>query len=421
MTGNEHPPLYPFQQKALDDLCRPDGAKRTIIGTGCGTSAVSLLWAKHTNKPNVLVVTTASKRDSQDYVNDAITWCGKEWLDSRKHYEVISWAGLSKWWKERRDKASFDISEWCFIYDEIASAKSGVSSQRGRAFLQIASQTGCWTGYTATPGDRWIDFQAYFVATHKVKNKSDFIRDFCKVQTFKGFPEIVGYENEDTMRAWWDEISTRPDTSQMLKELPPETHKIVPLPKPKGYDKFMEERISPYTKEFVDTTMGVCATARRMCFSKEKKQWITDFLENLGRPCVFFVNFIDEEQEMEALAKKLKLKVWRIDGSHHDIPTKDTIGKTDIIVANYGAGAEGLNLQFVHYYVSVSYNYSYTKSVQSRGRIRRIGQDNAQFYYYLETKGTIEQAVKKCLKQKSDFSAEVWAAEELDMPPSGEV
>ena len=32
-------------------------------------------------------------------------------------------------------------------------------------------------------------------------------------------------------------------------------------------------------------------------------------------------------------------------------------------------------------------------------------------YYYLLTDGTIEQAILKCLKNKSEFSEDVWAAE----------
>ena len=104
-------------------------------------------------------------------------------------------------------------------------------------------------------------------------------------------------------------------------------------------------------------------------------------------------------------------KVWRIDGSHHEIPTAETIGKYDVVVAHYLSGGEALNLQFMNYWCSVSPNYSLTTSVQARGRIKRIGQRLPMFFYYLKSKGTIEDDIYRCLKRKQDFSERTWLAD----------
>ena len=69
-----------------------------------------------------------------------------------------------------------------------------------------------------------------------------------------------------------------------------------------------------------------------------------------------------------------------------------------------------MNLQFMHYWCAVSPNYSFSKSVQARGRIKRIGQKKPMFFYYLKAEGTIEDDIYECLKNKSDFSEKVWCA-----------
>jgi SNF2 family DNA or RNA helicase len=78
------------------------------------------------------------------------------------------------------------------------------------------------------------------------------------------------------------------------------------------------------------------------------------------------------------------------------------------VVAHYASGGEALNLQFMHYWCSISPNYSYSTSLQARGRIKRIGQTKPMFFYYLKAVGTIEDDIYACLKGKSDFSEKNW-------------
>ena len=164
------PELYNYQKQCLADLL---GDKHLcVIGTGLGKAPISVCWAKQvcerTEKSKVLVITTASKRSANDYLTEAGTWCGRGWRDSLEAYEVISWHGLKKW----VDAHWETLDEWVYIADEAAAIKNGVSSQRRRAFLRIAKQTKDWSGYTATPGDTWIQFYPYFTACNLVRNKT---------------------------------------------------------------------------------------------------------------------------------------------------------------------------------------------------------------------------------------------------------
>lgn len=394
--------LFNFQKTALNDLVH--GKHIVVQATGSGKTAVMMRWLASSYASNVLIVTTPSKRDSGDFIKDADEWNGEMWRIKLTKFEVISWHGLAKWVKAH----AHELYKWTYAFDEIQKAKAGVSSGMGKAFLAITRSTNRWAGFTATPGDNWLHFYPYFTACGLVKNKTAFKRVFAIEQDYKGFPEIIGWQHEDVLKEWWEEISTTPDTSQMFKELPAEIHRVVEFDKPKGYDKLRKTRIDK-NGEFIETTMGLCHALRELSFTKEKQQWIEDFIEGLGTNAVLFYNYIEEGDKLEEIIKKAnkQAKVWRIDGSHHDIPTAETIGKYDIVLCQWQSGSEALNLQFINYWVSVTPTYSYMTSVQARGRIKRIGQKKTMFFMYLKCAG-IESDVYNALKEKRDFSEEVY-------------
>jgi len=405
------PELYDYQKDAVQALL---GGKHFVIAqTGLGKGAMAVVWAKavceRRNKNKVLVVTTASKSRTGDFESDADLWNGEEWRKSLSSLSVISWHKLSAWTKTNR----YFLEQYVVIFDEVAKASAGVSSQMGRAFLEVARKAKDWAGFTATPGDTWIKFYPYFTACGLVACKTAFKAEYVIEQNFKGFPEIVGYRNEDELKEMWKGISTAPDTAKMLAELPEESHFVKTFKTPSTYRKTLKARTTP-DGEFLDTSGALCAELRRQCFTKDKQEWVKDFVENLGTNAVFFYNFIKTGDELEEVITKALpkgAKVWRIDGKRHEIPTEKTIGRYDIVICQWQSGSEALNFQFMNYWVAVELCYSYSTAIQARGRIKRIGQKKHMNYYYLLTERTIEQAILKCLKQKGEFSDEVWLAE----------
>lgn len=234
--------------------------------------------------------------------------------------------------------------------------------------------------------------------------------NYANVQTYKGYPEIIGWRNEDKLERMWESISYAPDTSSIVKELPKETHKTVSFKKPSTYSKTVKTRVS-LDGEFLDTSGALVAELRRQCFTKEKQEWIKDFVSDLESGCVFFYSYTATGDKLEEIITKAlgkDGKVWRIDGKHHDIPTAETIGKKDMVLCQWQSGSEALNLQFLHYWVAVELCYSYSTATQGRGRIKRIGQKMPMSFYYLLTDGTIEQEVLKILKEKGTFAEKEW-------------
>lgn len=400
------------------------GRKHNYLVHNTGKTATSMVWAQakclERGLNKVLVITTASKSKTKDSLGrndfelEADDFCTPSFRQNLGSFETVSWNSLHKWVDEHRRT----IREWVIVADELQRIK-GWTTRMGRAFLKISMETENWVGFTGTPGDYWISYGAYFQACRLVRNKTHFMRQFCIVQTFKGFPEIVGYLNESTLKAWWAEISYAPDTSRIAQELPKATHKVIHFPKPKGYDKVLKMRqklcedgtLSEDYENFLDNPSKTFHYLRQLCFTKEKQQWVADFIEGLGENCIFFYNYTATADTIEKIAKKVLpkgAKVWRIDGSHHQIPTKDTIGKYDIVLSQWQSGSEGLNLYFMRTWVSAELTYSYSVAQQARGRVLRHGQERPVFFYYLQTAHTIEEDIMTCLKGKGEFSEKVW-------------
>lgn len=406
--------LFNFQQNAVAQLL--SGKHFIISSTGSGKTAMAMSWAeqkcKETGKDKVLVVTTASKCKAKtadgcnDFEADARIFCSPSFLKSLSSLSLLSWHKLAQWVNANWGS----LEDYVIIWDEVQKSKSGVSSGMGKAFLKVTKRNPDWAAFTGTPGDTWLSFYPYFTACNLVKNKTSFMNEYANVQTYKGYPEIVGWRNEDRLKQMWASISYAPDTQKVMSELPEQTHKVFTFKKPPVYSKILKTR---YTEdgEFLDTAGAMCAELRRQCFTKDKQEWVKDFIDGVESGCVFFYNFIKTGDMLEEIIQKAlpkDVKIWRIDGKHHDIPTAETIGPKDMVLCQWQSGSEALNLQFLHYWVAVELCYSYSTANQARGRIRRIGQKHPQWYGYLLTENTIEQDILQCLKNKGEFSESVW-------------
>ncbi len=396
--------LYEFQKRALVDILML-GKKFCILPTGAGKTAVMFNWLKYKEPKRVLIVTTASKRDSGDFEKEADIWCGAGWKESLESFEIISWHKLKAW----QEKHAFDSKFYVIAFDEVHYASAGTSSGMGTAFLRVTRNNADWVGFTATPGDTWLKFYPYFVACGLSRNRTSFLKEYAIIQAYKGYPEIIEWRHEATLKAMWRDISTTPDASSVFNELPSEIEKTVHFNKPSGYEKLMRSRISDDGK-YLDSTMALCHALRQKCCTKQKLDWIADLVNGLETNAVFFYNYVYEgDRIVETLKKKIPkdAKIWKIDGENHDMPTKASLGPHDMIVAQYSSGSNSLNLQFVHHWVSFSPNYSYTLNIQAKGRIKRIGQQYTMFFYYFRTDDTIEDAIYDCLFNKKDFSEKV--------------
>lgn len=409
--------LYEYQKECVSQLLA--GKHIIYAGMGLGKNPISMVWAgkkcEETGKSKILVVTTASKARTSDHSDDLISfYYSLPNSLSSLSLSVISWHKLARWVNEHWS----EVEDYVVVLDELQRCGGGISSQMGRAFLKIAKRNPDWAGFTGTPGDTWLKFYPYFTACNLVRNKTSFLAEFANIQTFKGFPEIVGWRNEDKLKSMWANISYAPDTSKALSELPKSVKRPVIFSLPKVYATVLKTRMRAGSDgnnmdDFLDTPGALCAELRRICFTKDKQEWVSDFISGLESGVVVFYNFIATGDKLEEIISKSlpdDTKIWRIDGKHHEIPTAETIGSRDVVLCQWQSGSEALNLQMIHYMLMVELPYSYSTLKQGMGRIRRIGQKNTMFFYTLLCEKGIEQDVKNILQTKGDFASSNWCA-----------
>ena len=83
-----------------------------------------------------------------------------------------------------------------------------------------------------------------------------------------------------------------------------------------------------------------------------------------------------------------------------------------ITFIQYQAGAMGLNLQKSNKIVYFTLPLSSEVFEQSKKRIHRIGQTEPCFYYYLISKGTVEERILKTLKMRKNYTDELFKEED---------
>lgn len=374
--------LRSHQEKALERL---KSGKVLVGGVGSGKSFVGASWAlKQPNSGGIVVITTARKRDSLEWVGEfAMAGSGMEGIT------VDSWNNISKY---------ADARDTVFIFDEQRVVGSGVWV---KSFLKIAKHNK-WILLSATPGDTWLDYVPLFLANGFYKNKTEFYEDHVVWDRFARYPRVkrfVAVHRLEKLRR------------RILVEMPMTRHTVrnrvyVPVRyRVVEYNEIMKKRFDPYKKEPIASAGELCYVLRR-CVNQDRDRLdaVRSILKKRSRIIVFY-NFDYELDALRELSDTCVVKEWN--GHKHE-PVPD--GERWVYLVQYASGAEAWNCTVTDTVVFYSLNYSWKVMEQCEGRIDRMNTPYTNLWYYcLESEAAIDQSIKSSLARKKKFNEKVFA------------
>jgi hypothetical protein len=383
------PDLYPHQKAAIAKM--HDGC---ILwgGVGSGKSRAALYYYALTDAhEDIYVITTAKKRDSLDWEEEAIKFgIGKE--RNATLYGVLhvdSWNNIHKY---------VDVKNAFFIFDEQRLVGKGKWS---KSFLNIA-RNNRWIMLSATPGDTWMDYIPVFIANGFYRNRTEFKREHVIFAPYRNYEVVDRYVNVQRL------VKLR---SQILIRMP-----------------YIKETVRHPLTIWVDhneTDMAAVSNSRWNIFENRPIQDVSELFHVMRKvvnsdpsrlkalwelmeqhpKLIVFYNFDYELALLRTLKETdgdFEFAEWN-GHKHEPIPS----GPKWVYAVQYIAGAEGWNCKETNSMVFWSLTYSYKMWEQAHGRIDRLDTPFKDLYYYtLRSKAAIDWAIWRSLKSKKSFQAE---------------
>ena len=199
--------------------------------------------------------------------------------------------------------------------------------------------------------------------------------------------------------------------TEEVMTLPEQNFIDVFVPKSKSYNRFMEKSIVDVDEKRLvgDTNLTKRLYARQLCgvYSEEKLQAFRDFLQSTNDRVIVFYNFTDEAKKLIPIANEFG-RPWGIINGEQKVYAAYENYEDSITFVQYQAGSMGLNLQKANKILYYSLPERSELFEQSKKRIHRIGQNKPCFYYIFKCKGTIEEDVHEALKQRKDYTDELF-------------
>jgi len=377
-------------------------------GVGSGKTLTSLAWyltsvcnaasfkkggslakKKVKGSPTLYVITTAKKRDSLEWEEEAARLglsTDPACSFTGSSIVVDSWNNIRKY---------SDREHAVFFFDEQRASGSG---RWVKEFLKITRKN-TWLLLSATPGDVWMDYLPVFMAHGFFRTRTEFMEDHVIFDRFAKYPKVKRYIGEAKLQRLRRSI---------LVEMPVERHttrerETVYCDYDRDLYKWVvKNRMDPWTEEPLRDAGGVCRILRKVVSDNDwRSEQAKRILAGNERVIVFY-NYNYELDRILAVAESLGLPTAQWNGHRHDaIPAEPRW----VYICQYTSAAEGWNCTSTDTVLFWSLNYSWRVTEQCEGRIDRLNTPYSRLkYYFLESHSSIDEAVRRSLSSKKVFN-----------------
>jgi len=387
MLEKLHATLKPHQVEAISNL---SNGKILYGGVGVGKSLTAVGYYLTKEAPaDVIVITTAKKRDSLDwqreFVRYGISVEGPSCFGGG--LTVDSWNNVAKY---------EDREECFFIFDEQRVVGSGACVKS----LQRIARKNRWILLSATPGDTWIDYIPVFVANGLYKNAAQFKREHVVYAPFAKYPKIVKYLEVPTLEKY---------RNMLLVEMPYEKHTeriiewITCQYNLELYGQVVRKRWNVFEGRPLKDASEMSRAMRRIVNTDSSRLFHLQTVLSRHNKVIVYYNF---DYELELLrswctTNSITFREWN--GHKHQQPPPEN--ESWLYLVQYMSGAEGWNCTYSDAICFYSLTYSYRLFEQSQGRIDRMDTPFEKLYYYVFTSdSTIDKAIRNAVQHKKNFN-----------------
>lgn len=194
-------------------------------------------------------------------------------------------------------------------------------------------------------------------------------------------------------------------------ELPKQNIQVVNVEKHKDYTKFIRDSyVCVDGVELIgDSKLSKLLYARQLCggFNQNKLIAFEELVQSTNDRLIVFYSFNIELEALKGVCKRLNKPISEINGHNKDLDAYEN-DSDSVTLVQYQAGSKGLNLQKCNKIIYFTLPRLSEDFEQSKKRIHRIGQQNTCFYYLMICNGTIEEQMYEMLKQRKDYTDELF-------------
>lgn len=411
--------LYPHQQKALAETKK---LNRVAYYLDMGLGKTFIGAEKAMQFPaKILVVCQKSK--IQDWIEHFRTYYKLPVIDLTKKKAIkifFLWnlgkcIGVINYDLLFRRNEFLNLNQFTLLLDE-SSIIQNEKAKRTKFVLKMHPENVILLSGTPTAGKYEKLWSQIHLLGWKI-SKNLFYRQYVITEWIEdkesGFriPVVVGYKNVERLKRKLAEYGAVFMKSEEVFDLPEQTFITVKNKPTKYYQKFMkDDLVTVNEREFIgDTNLSKRIYSRMLCsyLNPERIAAFTDLIHSTEDRLIVFYNFDDELFSMCSIVEKMERPISIVNGKIKDLEAYEK--KDDSVTfVQYQAGAMGLNLQKANKVIYFSLTDRTELFEQSKKRIHRIGQNNKCFYYIMLCPGTIEADILKTLKERKDYTDELF-------------
>jgi superfamily II DNA or RNA helicase len=400
--------LHKYQEDYLSTMPK-NGIMWADVGTGKTIMALDH-YKRYGEKRPLLILAPAAKVKTKDWHREMDNYLGSK---MPKDYWVVSYDKFA-----RKPEAYLGLEKLCVIADECHFICNS-QTKRSKGVRKVVTQADQFIGLSATPlPNGWSSIENFAILFGLVRNKTEFMHRFVRIDRTRGFPIILGYNEENVLKKFWNSVSRFLDRDGKI-DLP----EVVSIPiviemtdaEKAAYNKAKRTRIAP-DGTLLDSPPKLFAHLRQS-MTPLRVDALQAILDSTNEHIVIFYNYNIERdmilKVLNSLPKGEKRVIYEQSGHASNLPDRkiwETM-KPSVTLAQYQSASTAIELTYAPVTIFLSPTYSYANFHQARGRTHRQGQKKRVVFYLMSVRFSIDTAVYNALRKKSNFNETVWLEE----------